>query len=45
MVKASNHREALGHNDRDRMVQAVPGIVGKRLSYRRTNREGQAVRA
>ena len=29
-----SHREALGHNDRDRMAKAIPGIVGKRLTYR-----------
>lgn len=40
-----NHREALGINDRERMVKAIPGIVGKRLTYRRTNREGSPVRA
>ena len=40
-----NHREALGVSDRERMVKAIPGIVGKRLTYRRTDREGAAVRA
>lgn len=40
-----NNREALGVTDRDRMVKSISGIVGKRLTYRRTNREGAAVRA
>ena len=40
-----NNREALGISDRERMVNAIPGIVGKRLTYRRTDREGAAVRA
>lgn len=40
-----NHREALGVGDRERMVKAIPGIVGKRLTYRRTDREGSPVRA
>ena len=40
-----NHREALGIGDRERMVKAIPGIVGKRLTYRRTDREGAPVRA
>lgn len=40
-----NNREALGVSDRERMVKAIPGIVGKRLTYRRTNREGEPVRA
>lgn len=39
-----NEREALGVSDEDRMAKAIPGIVGKRLTYRRTNREGEAVR-
>ena len=32
-----NNREALGCNDRDRMAEAVKGIVGKRITYRRTD--------
>ena len=32
-----NHREALGYDDADRMAKSVPGIVGKRLTYRRTS--------
>ena len=40
-----NNREALGVSDRERMVKAIPGIVGKRLTYRRTDREGAPVRA
>jgi transposase-like protein len=40
-----NHREALGIGDRERMVRSISGIVGKRLTYRRTDREGSPVRA
>ena len=40
-----NHREALGIGDRERMVKSISGIVGKRLTYRRTDREGAPVRA
>lgn len=40
-----NNREALGVTDRERMVKSISGIVGKRLTYRRTNREGAPVRA
>ncbi len=40
-----NHRTALGVTDAERMEMAIPGIVGKRLTYRPTNREGQLVRA
>jgi transposase-like protein len=40
-----NNREALGVTDRERMVKSIAGIVGKRLTYRRTDREGAAVRA
>lgn len=40
-----NERSALGVTDAQRMAKAIPGIVGKRLTYRRTNREGEAVRA
>ena len=31
-----NEREALGVSDAERMSKAIPGIVGKRLTYRRT---------
>jgi len=31
-----NNREALGCNDKDRSVEAVKGIVGKRLTYQTT---------
>jgi transposase-like protein len=31
-----NHREGMGFNDQDRMEASIPGIVGKRLTYRRT---------
>lgn len=40
-----NNREALGVTDRERMVKSIFGIVGKRLTYRRTDREGAPVRA
>jgi transposase-like protein len=40
-----NNREALGIGDRERMVKSIAGIVGKRLTYRRTDREGAPVRA
>lgn len=40
-----NNREALGVSDRERMVKSISGIVGKRLTYRRTDREGAPVRA
>lgn len=40
-----NQRTALGVTDRERFVKAIPGIVGKRLTYRRTDREGAPVRA
>jgi transposase-like protein len=33
-----NEREALGVNDTERMTKSVQGIVGKRLTYRRTGR-------
>lgn len=39
-----NEREALGVNDTERFEKAIPGIVGKRLTYRRTDREGAPVR-
>ena len=38
-----NEREALGVDDATRMAKSIPGIVGKRLTYRRTNKEGQQV--
>lgn len=40
-----NERSALDVTDAERMEKSVPGIVGKRLTYRRTCREGQPVRA
>jgi transposase-like protein len=40
-----NAREKLGVDDFERFEKSVPGIVGKRLTYRRTCREGQPVRA
>jgi transposase-like protein len=39
-----NERTALGVTDVERFDKAIPGLVGKRLTYRRTNREGAAVR-
>jgi hypothetical protein len=41
-----NEREALGVNDAERMSRSIPGIVGKRLTYRRPDRqeaEGEAI--
>lgn len=35
-----NHREALGFDDAARMEASIPGIVGKRLTYRRTHQAG-----
>jgi hypothetical protein len=32
-----NEREKLGVNDAERMSRSIPGIVGRRLTYRRTN--------
>jgi len=32
-----NEREALGVGDAERFSKSIPGIVGKRLTYRRTN--------
>tara|TARA_R110000787_G_scaffold25825_5_gene72445 strand:- start:2155 stop:2430 length:276 start_codon:yes stop_codon:yes gene_type:complete len=32
-------REANGFNDKDRSVEAMKGIVGKRITYRRNNAE------
>ncbi len=40
-----NEREALGVDDAIRMEKSIPGIVGKRLTYRGTDREGEQVRA
>lgn len=37
-----NEREGLGVSDAERMAKSIPGIVGKRMTYRRTNKEGQA---
>ena len=37
-----NERAALGMNDSDRMTKAAKGIVGKRLTYRRTGRTEEA---
>jgi hypothetical protein len=38
-----NEREGLGTDDAPRMEKSVSGIVGKRLTYRRTCREGEPV--
>ncbi len=40
-----NERQGLEVDDALRMEKSVSGIVGKRLTYRRTCREGQPVRA
>jgi transposase-like protein len=37
-----NNREKLGVNDAERMARSIKGIVGKRLTYRRTSRATQA---
>lgn len=37
-----NEREGLGVSDADRMSRAIPGIVGKRLTYRRTDKSTEA---
>ena len=37
-----NNREKLGVNDAERMTKSVQGILGKRLTYRRTRRATQA---
>jgi transposase-like protein len=37
-----NERIALGINDGERMSKAIGGIVGKRLTYRRTGRQQEA---
>jgi transposase-like protein len=36
------YREATGFDDRARFEQGIPGIVGKRLTYRRTRRSKEA---
>lgn len=41
----SNERTVLGGSDADRFDKAIPGLAGKRLTYRRTGREGAPVRA
>ena len=40
-----NERQSLEVDDALRMEKSVSGIIGKRLTYRRTCREGQSVRA
>jgi transposase-like protein len=37
-----NEREKLGVNDAERMAKSIPGIVGKRLTYRRTDKAQDA---
>ena len=37
-----NEREALGVGDAERMSKAIPGIVGKRLTYRRADKAANA---
>jgi transposase-like protein len=37
-----NERQAVGVNDAERMEKSVSGIVGKRLTYRRPNRQPEA---
>jgi hypothetical protein len=37
-----NNRTALGVDDADRTVHALRGIDGKRLTYRRTDKEAEA---
>ncbi len=37
-----NEREAVGVNDAERMAKSIPGIVGKRLTYRRTSGQRQS---
>ena len=39
-----NNRIALGVDDIDRANELAKGIVGKRLTYRRTNRNGSSIR-
>ena len=36
-----NHRSALGFTDADRFHASLPGIVGKRMTYRRTNQRSK----
>jgi hypothetical protein len=36
-----NHRIALGFTDRERATIALKGIVGKRLTYRRTRSQAE----
>jgi transposase-like protein len=38
-----NERESLGVNDAERFNRAIPGIVGKRLTYRRTDGQIEAL--
>ena len=38
-----NERQALGVNDADRMEKSINGVVGKRLTYRRTGRTEEAL--
>ncbi len=38
-----NERSALGVNDKTRAEKMIKGIVGKRLTYRRTNNASQAI--
>jgi len=40
-----NEREKLGVNDAERMAKSIPGIVGKRLTYRRTRSAPQGQQA
>lgn len=37
-----NQREAVGVSDAERMAKSIPGIVGKRLTYRRTGEHRQS---
>ena len=37
-----NEREGLGVGDAERMAKAIPGIAGKRLTYRRAGEAGHA---
>ncbi len=37
-----NTRTALGYSDAERFAEAIPGIVGKRLTYRRTGGRAEA---
>jgi hypothetical protein len=36
-----NERVSLGVNDSERMAKSIAGIVGKRLTYRRTRQQAQ----